>query len=75
MNTAVLRSERILAEKSTKELAKVIDKSEDAYRKKERGDVQFTLGESARIAIALGLSFDKFNVIFYDGRLPYGNPT
>ena len=71
MNTAELKAERIRQGKDTEYMGKLIEKTTDAYAKKERGDVRFSLDEAAVVANDLGLDFDQFNGIFYDGKLPF----
>ena len=72
MNGQMLKGFRVGKAKTQKEMGDMIEKSLDSYAKKERGEVEFTLDETAVIVIETGMSFDEFNAIFYDGRLPYG---
>lgn len=72
MNTAELRAERIRQGKDTEYMGKLIEKTTDAYAKKERGEVKFSLEETAVVSSDLGLDFDKFNCIFFDGKLLFG---
>ena len=71
MNTAELRAERIRQGKDKEYMGKLIEKTTDAYAKKERGEVKFTLEETAVVANDLALDFDLFNCIFFDGKLPF----
>lgn len=72
MNGQMLKGFRVGKGKTQKDIGDMIEKSFDSYAKKERGEVEFTLDETAVIAIETGMSFDEFNAIFYDGRLPFG---
>ena len=69
MNTAELKAERIRQNKDKKYMAKLIEKTTDAYAKKERGENKVIPDEMVAVAIDLGLDFDKFNAIFFDGKL------
>ena len=69
MNTQELKGERVRQGKSMEYMGKLIQKTTDAYAKKERGEVKFTPDEQAVLTIDLGLDFEKFNAIFYDGKL------
>lgn len=71
MNTAELKAERIRKGKGSKEMAELIGKTYDAYAKKERGEVKFDLEEVVVVTHDLGLNFEKFNAIFFDGKLPF----
>lgn len=72
MNGQMLKGFRVGKAKTQSDIAEMIEKSTDSYAKKERGEVEFTLDETAVIAIETGMDFDEFNAIFYDGRLPFG---
>ena len=69
MNTAELKAERIRQGKDTEYMGKLIEKTTDAYAKKERGEVKFSLEETAVVANDLKLDLEKFNGIFFDGKL------
>lgn len=71
MNTQELKGERVRQGKSTEYMGKLIGKTTDAYAKKERGEVKFTPEEQVVLAKDLKLSFEMFNAIFYDGKLPF----
>ena len=71
MNGQKLKGFRVEKGKTQRDMGDMIEKSFDSYAKKERGEVEFTLDETAVIAIETGMSFEEFNAIFYDGRLPY----
>ena len=64
MNTSELRAERIRQNKTVEYMAKVIQKTSDAYAKKERGVVKFSPEEIAAVSNDLALSPDKMNLIF-----------
>ncbi len=64
MNTSELRAERIRQNKTVEYMAKVIQKTGDAYAKKERGVVKFSPEEIAAVSNDLALSSDKVNLIF-----------
>lgn len=72
MDTLKLKGFRVSKGKTQKQFGDTIEKSYDSYSKKERGEVEFTLNESLLIAVEYGMTFDEFNSIFYDGRLPFG---
>lgn len=72
MNTQKLKGFRVGKGKTQTDYGNVIEKSTDSYAKKERGEVEFTLNETALIVIDSGMSFEEFNAIFYDGCLPFG---
>lgn len=71
MNAQKLKGLRVEKGKTQKDCGDLIEKSHDSYAKKERGEVEITLNESLLLAIELGMDFDQFNAIFYDGRLPF----
>ena len=71
MNTAELKGERVRQSKDTQYMADLIGKTTDAYAKKERGEVKFAPDEMAVIANDLGFDSEKFNAIFFDGKLPF----
>ena len=50
-----------------------IEKSVDSYAKKERGEVLLSPDEMCIVAIALGMDYELFNYIFFDGKLPFSN--
>lgn len=72
MNGMMLKGFRVGKGLTQNAVGDMIEKSTDSYAKKERGEVEFTLNETLVIAIETGMSFEEFNAIFYDGRLPYG---
>lgn len=72
MNTRELRAERIRQNKTMEYMAKVIQKTSDAYAKKERGVVKFSPEEIASVSNDLALSPDKMNLIFFDSKLLFG---
>lgn len=71
MKTRELKAERVRQGKSVKYMAQVIEKSDDAYAKKERGDVKFSPDEMVAICNDLCLSPERFNAIFFDSELPF----
>lgn len=73
MNTSELRAERIRQNKSVEYMAKVIQKTSDAYAKKERGVVKFSPDEIAAVSNDLALSPEKMNLIFFDSKLLFCN--
>ena len=74
MNALKLKSLRIEKGFTQADMAEKIEKSNDSYAKKERGEVEFTPDEMCIVAIALEMDFELFNYIFFDNRLPFGNP-
>ena len=46
-------------------------KSTETFRKKEAGVVRFSDREKALLVSLYGMSFEDFNAIWYDGKLPY----
>lgn len=75
MNTSLLKGKRVSQNKTQTDMARVIEKSVDAYAKKERGKVLFTPDEARVIAVSLNLTLEEFNDIFFDSKLPFGNNT
>lgn len=51
------------------QMADILNKSIESYRKKERGEVGFSLNEAVTVAEALGFSLDDFNEAFLNGKL------
>lgn len=72
MKASELKGLRVAKKASQMDVAQAIEKSLDSYSKKERGDVMFTLDEAAAIAVFLGMSYEQFDAIFFDGKLPFG---
>ena len=66
-----LRAERIRQNKSISHMANLIGKSKSSYYKKEMGEVPFTTNEIVIVVNELDLPFDKFNLIFFSGHLPF----
>lgn len=56
--------------KSPKDMAQAIGKTENSYRKKERGEVAFSDDDKIIIANELDLTLSQVNEIFFDGKLP-----
>ena len=75
MNALKLKSLRIEKGYTQAEMAEKIEKSNDSYAKKERGEVEWTPDEMCIVAIALDMDFELFNYIFFDNRLLFGNET
>lgn len=73
MNVLMLKGFRVGKGKTQKDYGDLIEKSTDSYAKKERGEVEFTLDEIIAIVVAAGMSFEEFNAIFCDNRLPFRN--
>ena len=73
MKANKLKGKRIEMGFTQSEIADLIEKSIDAYAKKERGETGFSPTEIAILTITLMLSYAEFNEIFFDGRLPFGN--
>ena len=77
MKTNKLISVRVRQGKSRKYMAGLIEKEVDSYAKKEKGVVKFTPDEivvvSQDLSEDLEFTFDEFNDIFFDGKLPFGN--
>lgn len=70
MDSLRLEYERKRRGRTKADMAKVIGKSENSYRKKEAGTVRFSDDEKLAVAADLGLTTEEFNAIFYDGNLP-----
>lgn len=70
MNQLELEYARKRKEKSKEDMAEAIGKSVVSYGKKERGEVSFSDEEKVIISKELDLTFEQFNVIFFDGNLP-----
>ena len=75
MNSLELKGLRIAKGKTQSYMGKHIEKSLDSYAKKERGEVFFTPDEMAIVASDLGMTFEQFNGIFFDSKLPFGKNT
>lgn len=73
MNALKLKSLRIEKGLTQAEMAEKIEKSNDSYAKKERGEVEWTPDEMCIVAIALDMDFELFNYIFFGNKLPFGN--
>ena len=73
MNALKLKSLRIEKGLTQAEMAEKIEKSNDSYAKKERGEVEWTPDEMCIVAIALDMDFELFNYIFFGNRLPFSN--
>ena len=73
MNALKLKSLRIEKGYTQAEMAEKIEKSNDSYAKKERGEVEWTPDEMCIVAIALDMNFELFNYIFFGNKLPFGN--
>ena len=73
MNALKLKSLRIEKGFTQAEMAEKIEKSNDSYAKKERGEVEWTPDEMCIVAIALEMDFELFNYIFFGNKLPFGN--
>lgn len=71
MNTIELRVERMRNGVSTEEMASVLGfRSADAYRKHEKGIVEWNTKQILAAAERLNLTLEGVNVIFFDGKLP-----
>lgn len=73
MNALKLKSLRIEKGLTQAEMAEKIEKSNDSYAKKERGEVEWTPDEMCIVAIALEMDFELFNYIFFGNKLPFSN--
>lgn len=73
MNALKLKALRIEKGFTQADMAEMIEKSLDSYAKKERGEVIFTPEEICIVAMALEMTFELFNYIFFDNRLPFSN--
>lgn len=71
MNSMELKFARQRKGLSQKEMGNAIEKSFDSYAKKERGEVSFFPDEILRATLRLDLDYDQFNLIFFDGKLPF----
>ena len=71
VNTNELKAERIRQGKDAKYMDRVINKGNGLYGKKERGAVVLFPDEMLAITIDLALSAEKFNLIFFDNKLPF----
>lgn len=74
MNARSLKAERVFKGLTQGDLAKALKVSVVSYSKKERGEVRFRPEEIMVVADVLKLDQDKVNAIFFDGKLPKGNP-
>lgn len=73
MNCAKLRGKRAELKLSHKEMGAAIGKSTSAYFRLECGKCRVSVEDAAAITIIADLSYDEFNDIFFDGKLPFGN--
>ena len=73
MNALKLKSLRIEKGYTQADMAEKIEKSNDSYAKKERGEVEWTPEEMCIVAIALDMTFELFNYIFFENGLPFSN--
>ena len=73
MNALKLKSLRIEKGLTQAEMAEKIEKTNDSYAKKERGEVEWTPDEMCIVAIALDMDFELFNYIFFGNKLPFSN--
>lgn len=72
MGIEELRAERVRCGFSQVKFAELIGCNVHSYRKKEAGNVAFSVYEMAAIARVLNLTVEKFNAIFFNGELPFG---
>ena len=73
MNALKLKSLRIEKGFTQADMGEMIEKTTDSYAKKERGEVEWTPVEMCIVAIALEMTYELFNYIFFDNKLPFGN--
>jgi transcriptional regulator with XRE-family HTH domain len=73
MNALKLKSLRVEKGLTQADMGEKIEKSNDSYAKKERGEVLFSPDEMCIVAIALDMDYELFNYIFFDNKLPFGN--
>ena len=71
MNNLELKFARQREGLSQREMAEAIEKSLDSYSKKERGEVSFFTDEILKATLRLNLTYDQFNLIFFDNYLPF----
>lgn len=69
MNSRELKAERLKQNKSVKYMADLIGKDPSSYRKKERGEVSFSIPEMVTISNDLRLSPARFSAVFCDSKL------
>ena len=72
MNSLELIVARTRKRKSRKDMAALLGKTSSSYAQKECGKTPFSVEEVALISVDLDLTFEQFNTIFFDGRLPFG---
>lgn len=72
MNLLKIRASRVEHGYSTHDAAEALGISDDAYRRRERGDVKFTEREIPIIANLYSMSAKQVNDYFFDGKLPNG---
>ena len=70
MDSKALKKLRKLRRLTQKDMAKVIGKTVQMYAIKENKS-GFTDPEKLLLTAHLDLTFDQFNQIFYDGKLPF----
>lgn len=72
METYELKAARVRLGYSGQAIADRLGVSKQTYFGKEHGVRSFTDAEKLELVNYLHLSFEQFNMIFYDGKLPYG---
>ena len=67
-----IKAKRILKGFTQSQIAEVMSMKKQTYQLKERGISSFSDPEKVDLAIALDLTLQDVNDIFFDGRLPNG---
>lgn len=75
MNANKLKAKRIENGYTQNDIAVFLEKSVDAYAKKERGETGFSQKEISILTAKLHLKYSEFNEIFFDAELPNGKFT
>lgn len=71
VNSRLLKTARVRAGFTQKQLAKAIDMGETSYTKRENGIVDFTSKEIIRIVKALKLSDTEIQAIFFNNEVAF----
>ncbi len=71
METNLLKAARVKQGMTQADVASIIEKTTDNYSKKERGVIFFTPAEVAKITVALNLTFEECNAIFFNSQLQF----
>lgn len=72
MNPLELKAARVRLGYKQKDVARILEISETAFRHKENGRVGISDEEKIKLSELYGFDLQKANDVFFDGRLPIG---